>query len=139
MASTRIELIAPRVLPLGERSFGPRAIPDNVIAFRIEIYRCTSADPSIWADPASYVSISAEASYDGGASWRYLGDVGAWGGIHVRMDGAEADASYGSIDLKPGTGRLIRGVLSVSGAPARTGIAVEIDTVPLARSQRRGR
>lgn len=139
MASTRIELIAPRVFAVGERSFGPRAIPDNIIAFRVEVYRCTSADPAMWPDPASFLQLGLEVSTDGGATWNRVGGFGAHGGVHVRRDGVEADASIGQIDLPEAPGRQIRGTVTVTGAPVRTGIAIEIDTVPLARSQRRGR
>ena len=116
--------------PVGIRTFGPRAIPDDATEIYFEFARCTDATPTIWAQDNRRIKYDQEVSYDGGVTWRYSGGFGCHGGIHVRRDGTQASLSTIRVRLRPGTGRQLRITITISGGSIRTTGSVELrDTV----------
>lgn len=122
-------------LPNGTRNYGPVAVPDDVIGAYVRVARCTSADPTIWDDPACQIVWLIEISYDGGDTWERAGGAPGGGGIipadpvrHPGYPAGEVDASMSLVRIRPGTGRLARGSTTVTGGPAKTGIFLRLVT-----------
>lgn len=122
----RVLSVPVRNYQLGSRSFGPVTLPDGVSSITVSVTRCTSATPTIFSDPASKISIEIEASFDGGATWVSGGEFEALGGVHMRHDGSEGAASSATWTWPPGSGRRLRGSVTVSGSTIRTALTVEV-------------
>ena len=78
--------------PTGSRTF-VKQTPNGLAGFKIDIARCTSADPTIWPDAATKLGLFVTPSYDGGATFDPAARIG-WGpdagpgaGGGIRLDG----------------------------------------------------
>ena len=116
---------APVSMPTGSREFGPANIADGLSSVLIRAARCTTATPSLWADPATTLNASILVSVDGGQSFRFLAGLGANGGIYHFSSGAEAVESTLQCDLPPGVGRQVKIQLTVASGPLVTQLTVE--------------
>lgn len=139
MLTKRYELLPVETYPVGFTPFGPVALHDDVIAVFVELYRCTTRDPSIWPEKSTFIRVIPELSGDRGKTWDVAGGLGHWGGIEEHYKGHEHDSILGTMDVPQAADRWIRGTIEVVGAPARTGLAIELHRVPLHLAKRIGR
>jgi hypothetical protein len=103
-------------------------LADDVVAIGVEVYKNSTLRPTAWADPATFIKVEIEVSYDG--VWRRSGGCGCSGGqdsFQRDQLPAEADAMYYMVNLRPGTQRQLRGVVTAS-TNTITGVAVETMT-----------
>ena len=108
MATNKTSIIPLATYPAGTTVIPSRNINTNVIAYGIEIARCTTATPLIWPDPASTIEIMIEVSFDNGNTWTGGSGWLAYGGIYVRRDGTEAAYSSNYQPIPAGNGRRVR-------------------------------
>lgn len=113
-----------QAIPLADYPSGARALPETSVldaatVFYFEIARCTSADPTIWPDAATTLSLDLEISYDNGATWRDWAGFQDGGGI-VMFKGAERAVSTLKAPMEPGANRRIRGTVTITNGPLRT-------------------
>ncbi len=113
--------------PSGSVSFGPRAVPNGLAGFNVRIGRCTSADTSIWTNPATIVRLDMQFSYDGGTTWTPLG-ANSWeqGGGIITQRGVEAPESIVSWDFSPDEPNALKGQITVTNGPIKTYLDVTL-------------
>jgi hypothetical protein len=109
----------------GTRDFGPVVIPDSLTKVTITLARMTTATPTFWA-PGVSMSLDAEVSFDGGATWRDLFGWADAGGITQSRTGGELANDVSSTVLPPGAGRRIRFHLVVAGGTLVSQLTVEV-------------
>lgn len=98
-------------LALGQRNFGPIAIPDDVTVCSLAI------DRSQWTNPAAMLAATLEISLDGGNTWQ------AWLGLtSVGSNDPTMTITGMRRNLPAGAGRQIRGNYVVTGARFRSTI-----------------
>jgi hypothetical protein len=131
VAAQRTDLLPLADYPSGSRTFGPRAIADNIVGLVLEFQRCTTVDLTVWPNPLTHLWARMELSLDDGVTWLPAGGMGAFGGILARpgIGGTELADSYLPVDLLPGTGRQLRGTAEVTNGPIRTTVSAVVDTV----------
>jgi len=115
--------------PSGSRTF-VRQTPNGLAGFKIEIARCTSADPTIWPDPASRVRISVECSYDGGATFPANGGgaaIDCAGGIELDRGGVEIPALVFGCRFIPIEPTAVRITVEVVNGPIKTAADVTVN------------
>ena len=117
------------VMPLknyasGDNSFGPVSIADAATRFDFEVARCTTADPTIWPDPATILRVDVEQFTNG--EWREVCGLEAGGGILPGKNGGEATESRCGAPFFEGTSRQIRGTVTITNGPLRSQGTVEI-------------
>jgi hypothetical protein len=108
--------------PTGTRTF-VRQTPNGLAGFLVEIGRSTSADLTIWPDPASRIKISVECSFDGGQSFPPDGGGAACdiaGGIFMNKLGAEVPLSVFGCRFSPNEPTAVRITVEVVNGPIRT-------------------
>jgi hypothetical protein len=117
------------VLPLsnynGTRSFGPVAIPDAVHSLVFRVARCTSATPTIWPNEATVLACDIEIFNNG--EWRGWAGMRSEGGIASgRFGGEAAETTIGGV-LPEGTGRQLRGTVTITSGPLRSTMVISIN------------
>lgn len=107
----------------GTRDTGPNgvSIPDDATRVEIELTRVN------WPDTGSLViDGEIEVSMDGGQSWRRLLGIKDYGGVvNSPRTGAPKPATWGRVDLPPGTGRRLRGRVTNTVA-LRTAVSLSV-------------
>lgn len=115
--------------PSGSIQRGPFAFPNGLDGFDIRIGRCTTADPTIWSDPATIITIDMQFSYDGGATYTPLGQnsFSNVGGIKTGRDGEipEDIVSWGFSPDQPDHAMI---KLTCENGPVKTYLDVTINT-----------
>jgi len=118
------------VLPLADYPNGTHEgtfnLGDSVTGWWFEIARCTSADPTIWPNASTTISVQMHVSFDNGQTWQDGGWFTAEGGIHVKRDSTEATAVRFSSTLRPGTNRKLRAQVTIAGGPLRSFGTLEV-------------
>lgn len=105
--------------PSGTRQVTARNVPDWATHIAFEFERCTSADPTLWPNASTTLSIALETFVDG--VWLSSGGFGGEGGIMLDPDGEfEVDRSFGRFSLHAGTNRQVRATIVISNGPLRT-------------------
>jgi hypothetical protein len=107
--------------PTGVRTF-VRQTPNGLAGFLVEIGRSTSADPTIWPDPASRIKINVECSFDGGVTFPPDGGGAACdiaGGIFTSK-GVEVPLSAFGCRFSPNEPTAVRITVEVVNGPIRT-------------------
>ena len=92
-----LDTYAEQVFPIG-----PIAIPDGVTQVGASFLRETSADTSIWNDPAQTISYDFDTSSDGVAYDHWFDGGPEPGGIHTNKLGAEIPTMPFLADIPPG-------------------------------------
>jgi len=115
--------------PSGSIQRGPFAFPNGLDGFDIRIGRCTTADPTIWSDPATIITIDMQFSYDGGSTYTPLGanSFSNTGGIKVGRDG-EIPEDIVSWGFHPDEPTHAMAKLTVTNGPVKTYLDVTINT-----------
>ena len=116
---------APFSQPDGTRVFGPVNVPNALQEIRVSIDRCTTATPTLWPSPDTWLDFFIEVSLDGGATWLRTVGATAPGGIVMGKGGVEAPATFIGCSLPEGTGRRARATATVTGGPLDSRITVE--------------
>ena len=108
--------------PTGTRTF-IKQTPNGLAGFLIELARCTSADLTIWPDPASQIKITVENSYDGGATFPANGGGAEFlmdGGIKLDKFGAEIPIASMSCRFSPNEPTAVRVTATIINGPIKT-------------------
>ena len=106
-------------------ALAPTAVADAVTSFEIEVQRCTTADPSIWASAAATIFFDIQASIDNGVTWSQLYNAGGPGGIAQDKFGNDVPAMYIQCQMPEGQGRKVKGTVTLS-ASIKTGATVTV-------------
>ena len=124
------QLVIPRtVITPGSPLTSPSlAVPDGDTLMNLSIDR-TIAN-GLNASPATAVlTLYVDQSNDGGQTWVWTGGDQMTGGIYVSpKTGLEEDTDYIEVGLNPGTGRLVRGRLTVVGGGGSVAVAGTLTT-----------
>lgn len=118
-----------QILNVGTTTFGPASIDDDVSLVSLIIDRTVKSGSTqgFNGQPATTkATLLIEQSNDGGATWFFRSSIGIIGGTYLEDGVLEADSSV-SVALDPGTGRRVRGIVTVVGA--RVAIAGSITAV----------
>lgn len=107
---TRAEVIPPGVKAVGTYPFPERSVPDAATEIGLVLDRSGMNAGSIGA----VLTYSVEVSMDQGATWQPMFEGLTISGVFVR-NGQQAQESNAFRPLPAGTGRLARGVFTVSG------------------------
>lgn len=94
-------------------------VPDTATRLRVEIARCTSAEPDLWPEGMLSWHLYQEEL----TATHYHGNSVAQGGVLIGEDGIESAWSWDETPLKPGRDRTVHVVLDAS-TPVRTRIRV---------------
>lgn len=109
-------------------------LPSWANSLGVEILRCTSADPTIWPDPATIITLRVELSLDSGNTWpTVLFEGSVSGGIEVHnKTGLEIESLRFDSPLPAfGSGsnnRRVRGVMNIENGPCRTTMFISLDS-----------
>jgi hypothetical protein len=68
------------------------------------------------AVPAVSFEVSVYQSNDGGATWQFLASAGGSGGISIMHGGQQVNSNDIGVSLWPGTSRLVRASVTITGA-----------------------
>lgn len=112
-------------LPVGSQTFGPENAKNSEAQIVLTIDR-TVAGGLNSLTTSSVLGADVQQSNDGGATWI---DLGAWqapGGT-ITIKGTQVNASTGTWNLRPGTSRELRAMITVSG-PSSIAVAGTIVT-----------
>lgn len=114
--------------PNGTYDRGPFATPNGLDGFDIRIGRCTSADPTIWPNATTVVTIDLQVSFDGGDTFSPLGANRAVlaGGIESQR-GVEIAESIVSWRFSPDEPTHLKLQVKVEGGPIKTYMDVTIN------------
>ena len=115
--------------PSGTRNFGPVSLPRGLDGFEVRMGSCTSADPTIWPDPATVVKVDFQFSYDGGTTWTPLGQ-NSWeqgGGIIVGRNGEVPERIFGW-SFSPNQPNAAKATVTVTNGPIRSYLTVTYQT-----------
>lgn len=107
--------------PSGSRNFGPWTFPNGLDGFDIRIGRCTTADPTIWSNPATIITLDLQFSFDGGATFSEVG-ANSWeqGGGIITQRGVEVPESVVSWRFSPDEPTHAKARITVQNGPVRT-------------------
>jgi hypothetical protein len=112
--------------PNGTFDSPSRNVPDAATKLWFEVARCTDADPTIWPSASTVATAVWEYSLDGGQTWQLCGQSGPLGGgINRRRNPAGQPTAGFEVSIPPGTGRKMRGTLTISGGPLRSSAFIE--------------
>ena len=106
--------------PTGERTFTINNISNAATRLVLEIARCTAAEPTIWPNATTRISMGVEMSFDNGQTYQYVGGFEAIGGVWVLRDSTESLATRMNLRLPPGTNRRLRLAVAITDGPLRT-------------------
>lgn len=105
-------------LTVGEHTFPPTggtAVADTDTLVRLSIDRTVTNGFN--SQPATTQAlIYVYQSNDGGTTWAWIGGDQMTGGIYTSSKTGQENTDYIEVGLNPGTGRLVRGTVTVSGA-----------------------
>lgn len=119
---TPIITVNERNFPAGTDNLPSTAVPDGATRILISATRVN------WQDTGSeVVLLSLEVSLDGGTNWSFLCSVGDYGGNPISpQTGLPKTHTRFNVPLPPGTGRLVRGTVTLAVA-LRSAISVEVE------------
>ena len=120
-----VQILPLAVYPANTYVISPTAIADGVTSITIGIQRDTSADTSIWSDPAALITYSIELSRDGGSTWAASSSGSAGGGIVKNKFNVEIPQSFIQVDIPLGTQRQLRGSI-VTTASIKTSATLTV-------------
>lgn len=100
-------------------------VPDANDSVTIRLKRATSLEPLNWSNRSTTISLTVDASYDGGATWEFFVGATAEGGVHVTRTGVELEETTLSGTLRRGSGRRLRATLEVANGPLATRTTIE--------------
>lgn len=106
-------------LQIGATDFGPAAAADSESSILLTIDRTVTGGLNSLTS-ASELDVYTYQSNDGGATWHGLAGGGWTGGIQLTKTGQTRTAETLLTELNPGTSRLVKATVTVSG----TAIAV---------------
>lgn len=118
-----------RILPLANYPdqvtvVGPFTVPVGASSIMLSVLRCTPADPTIWPNASTLLSVQSELSVDSGASWRpFFGFTDQQGGqLPDEETGGVAATSYLATAIPQATNpsRRVRATVTVKGGPLRS-------------------
>lgn len=114
--------------PNGTYQFGPVATPNGLNGFDIRIGSCTTADPTIWPNATTIVTLDLQFSYDGGATYTPIG-ANSWsqGGGIFESHGVETPERVLSWRFSPNEPTHFKGQITVTGGPIKTYLDYTID------------
>ena len=124
-------LTVTRILDLGlidgTVTLPERRIPDAVHTIGVYLHRWYSGDPTIWADPSTYIETKLKISFDDRKNWVDRG-FGAFGGLKL-IDLLTESRYSGTTFRVPyiGQQRWITGQIIIFNGPVKT--AIEIASV----------
>jgi hypothetical protein len=122
---TSVTVLPLAVYPAGTRQIPVTDVADDVTDIRASFQRCTSANPTVWSDPASTISYDFDLSFDGGNTWQDFIAGSDSGGITTNKLGQEITDMYLGDQVPPGTGRKLKGSVTFS-ANIRTSATVTV-------------
>jgi len=96
-------------------------IPDAATDVEFDIAACTSAQPTIWPNSTTTLTLETEFSLDGGASFISGGGFNnAPGGVHKNKLGQEIPIDTFTTSIPSGSGRKARATFTIAGGPLRS-------------------
>ncbi len=95
-------------------------VPDSATVVRIATLRCTAIQSDIWPDTETFGLFASEIDTGTGFDALQNGAVEGWGGIAKNKFGVDIPEMWCSCALPSGTGRRMRGSLTVTDGPLRT-------------------
>ena len=105
----------------GSDSFGPVELLPGEHTLFVELAHCTTANPTIWPNYDTILTITCELSVDGGTNWEPSGSTISRGGIQVsNWNGLEVPVTVFSTGLRPAPQRHFRVNFSIANGPLRT-------------------
>jgi hypothetical protein len=122
------------VLAVGQHSYGPAPVDDDVAQATITIDRTVSraGTDGLNLQPATTtVEIAVWQSDDGGASWAFRAGAGLIGGTYESEPGVPYTFSNVSVELTPGAGRRVRADVTVGGARVAVAGSLVVQTPPV--------
>jgi hypothetical protein len=125
---TKTRSIPLGIYPSGSRDIGPLSFPNGLDGFQIRIGRKTTADPTIWSDPNTTITIAMLFSFDGGLTYPHSEFFLQNGGLKVGRDGEIPEdivAWNYDPDHQPTNGKA---TITVANGPVKTYLDVTIDT-----------
>lgn len=128
MASVQVLPLA--TYPSGPRSFGPIDIANDVTSIDFTIACRTTADPTIWPNITTVLTITPWVSVDGGLTWVEAGKSVTPGGIHIGKNGTELSSVASGGFIPPvvnGITRKFKLDLDIVGPPLRSSATVEVN------------
>lgn len=108
-----------QVLQVGETTFGPATVDDDVHQATLSIDRTVSRGPTegFNGQPATTTGdLRIEVTYDGGTTWQLCAGAGFVGGLYPDGDAGNFTESYVSVTLAAGTARRVRATVIIAGA-----------------------
>lgn len=113
-------------LAAGVHEYGPFTIPDDVTEVKLILARKTTAEPGYWDDGVQ-VNLDSLYSMDGGTTWLEGMGFRGEGGIYLfKRDGTESPETWVRGKFPPGTGRLIRVIVTITGGRLVSRLTVEV-------------
>lgn len=112
--------VSVELFPVAEYAGGIYTVPSTAVADAVErvevsVRRCTSADPTIWPSTSASITFDFQYSLDGGNTWFQWFNASDVGGLVVsNKTGLEIPAMYFNQSLPAGTGRRVRGTITLS-------------------------
>jgi hypothetical protein len=132
MPSSRTRALNVGNYPSGQSELPSTALPDWANSLGIEIMRCTSADPTIWPNASTVVTLHVELSRDNGATWpTILFEGSVSGGIEIHnKTGLEVQSLRFDTPIPPelGVTRRVRGYMDIANGPCRTTMFISLDS-----------
>ena len=105
-------------LTVGQHTFpatGGAAVADTDTLVRLSIDRTVAGGFN--SQPATTTAlIYTYLSNDGGATWQWIAGDQVTGGVYTSPKTGQENTDYVEVNLLPGTGRLVRATVTVSGA-----------------------
>jgi hypothetical protein len=132
MPSSRTRALNVGNYPSGQSELPSTALPDWANSLGIEIMRCTSADPTIWPNASTVVTLHVELSRDNGVTWpTILFEGSVSGGIEIHnKTGLEVQSLRFDTPIPPelGVTRRVRGYMDIANGPCRTTMFISLDS-----------
>jgi hypothetical protein len=92
------------------------SLPAWVTTVHFSVARCTSADPTIWPNAATTVTVTCFTSFDNGVTWTQAGGFSGSGGIVV-IKGVERATMENEISVPLGNNRQFRADVVIDNGP----------------------
>lgn len=124
-----------QVLPLanyanGSRTSNPIEVAANVTSIDFNILCNSTAQPTIWPNITTVLTVTPEVSIDGGLTWIESGKSTTPGGPHTSKNGGELQSVQGGGSLPAQVGntpRQYRVTTDIVGGPLRSSATIEVN------------
>jgi hypothetical protein len=96
----------------------------------VEIMRCTSADPTIWPNVSTVITLHVELSLDDGGTYPIvLFEGSVSGGIEIHnKTGLEVQSLRFDTPVPAAANRQVRGYMDISNGPCKTTMFISLDS-----------